>query len=135
MVSTVGGFLSGLGVLFIVFNMIRSLKRGAPAGRNPWNAATLEWATESPPVAHNFNRIPTVHSREPLWVEREPIEATVFAEPEPLHMPPPSYWPILMAAGIVGTLALFFAPVWWAPLIGLAWTAVCIINWAYEPIH
>ncbi|MGD8278106.1 MAG: cytochrome c oxidase subunit I [Gemmatimonadota bacterium] len=135
MVSTVGAFLSAVGVLFLVINMIRSLKKGEPAGRNPWNAATLEWATESPPVSHNFNRVPTVHSREPLWVEREQIESTVFAEPEAMHMPPPSYWPILMAVGVVGTFALFFAPMWWAPLIGLGWVGVCIINWAYEPIH
>jgi cytochrome c oxidase subunit 1 len=135
MISTIGGFLSGVGVLFLVANMIRSLRSGAPAGRNPWGAATLEWATESPPAAHNFNRVPTVHSREPLWVEREQIESTVFAAPEPMHMPPPSYWPILTGAGIVGTFMLFFAPVWWAPLIGLAWAAICIINWAYEPIH
>ncbi len=134
-VSTAGAFLSAVGVLFLVINMIRSLKKGEPAGRNPWNAATLEWATESPPVAHNFNRVPTVHSREPLWVEREQIETTVFAEPEPMHMPPPSYWPILTAVGVVATFALFFAPMWWAPLIGLGWVGVCIINWAYEPIH
>ena len=37
--------------------------------------ATLEWATTSPPAEHNFNRIPTVHTREPLWLEREQVEA------------------------------------------------------------
>ena len=40
-------------VIFIV-NFIVSLKRGEKAGRNPWNATTLEWITESPPPHGNF---------------------------------------------------------------------------------
>ena len=35
---------------------------GAPAGDNPWDAPTLEWATSSPPPAYNFARIPVVAS-------------------------------------------------------------------------
>ncbi len=135
MATTIGGFLSALGVLLIFINVARSLRRGEPAGRNPWGAATLEWATESPPVEHNFQRLPTVHSREPLWLEREQIEADAFGEPEPIHLPPPSYWPVLMALGIVGTFGLFLAPAGGAPLVGLAWVGVCWISWAYEPIH
>jgi hypothetical protein len=48
-------------------------------------------------------------------------------------MPPGSYWPILTAAGVVGTFILFMTGLWWTPLIGLTWTAVCVVNWAYEP--
>ncbi|MCI0436366.1 MAG: cytochrome c oxidase subunit I [Gemmatimonadetes bacterium] len=135
MATTIGGFLSAVGVLLIIINILRSLRRGEHAGRNPWDAATLEWSTESPPIEHNFQRLPTVHSREPLWLERQKIEADTFGAPEPVHLPPPSHWPILMALGIVGTFALFLAPVWWAPLIGLAWVGISWISWAYEPIH
>ena len=48
-------------------------------------------------------------------------------------MPPQSYWPIFTAFGSVLTFALFITGLWWAPLIGLAWTALGVINWAYEP--
>ena len=44
--------------------------RGAPAGANPWDAATLEWSVPSPPPAYNFAVIPTVRSRHPLWEAR-----------------------------------------------------------------
>ena len=37
------------GVFVFVFNLIRSRRHGPPAGPNPWNAGTLEWATTSPP--------------------------------------------------------------------------------------
>jgi hypothetical protein len=52
-----------------------------------------------------------------------------------MHMPPPSWWPIFTAFGVMLTLGLFLAPFWWAPLIGLAVTALGVINWGYEPVH
>ena len=42
------------------------LKNGRPAGDDPWEADTLEWATTSPPQPYNFARIPVVHSARPL---------------------------------------------------------------------
>ena len=51
-------------------NVWNSLKHGAPAGDNPWDAPTLEWATSSPPPPYNFAVIPTVASRHPLWEDR-----------------------------------------------------------------
>jgi cytochrome c oxidase subunit I+III len=60
-VILVAGFL----VFFI--DAIRSARRGPPAGDNPWNASTLEWATSSPPPPYNFARIPVVGGSNPLW--------------------------------------------------------------------
>ena len=134
MLSTAGVPIQALGVILLVANIIWSLKRGAIAGDNPWNAATLEWATTSPPAEHNFNQIPTVHSREPLWVEAAQIQATTLGPIEPhMHMPPNSYWPIFTAVGAVATFILFMTNIWWMPLLGLAWTTIGAINWAYEP--
>jgi cytochrome c oxidase subunit I len=135
MLATVGGFITAVGTLLTFINVFRSLKTGEKAPRNPWGAATLEWATESPPVEHNFQRIPTVHSREPLWLEREQIEKTAFGPAEAFHLPPPSYWPIFTAFGVVGTFALFLARIWWLPLIGVIWVGIGILNWAYEKTH
>jgi len=135
LMSSVGGAIQAIAILTFVANILWSLKRGAKAGPNPWNAPNLEWATTSPPPDHNFNRIPTVNTREPLWLERAQIEADTFGEIEPMHMPPPSWWPIFTAFGAVGTFGLFLTPFWWAPLIGLFVTALGAINWAFEPIH
>jgi cytochrome c oxidase subunit 1 len=132
-IATAGAGVQAIGLLVLVANIVYSRTRGAPAGHNPWDAATLEWATTSPPAEYNFARIPTVHSREPLWVEAEPVLAATLGEPEPMHMPANSYWPLFTAVGITLTLVLFMAPSWWEPLIGLAWTFVGALNWAYEP--
>jgi cytochrome c oxidase subunit 1/cytochrome c oxidase subunit I+III len=65
--STVGAFILGLSALLLVVNVLWSLQAGAVAGDNPWNAWTLEWATPSPPPAHNFEFVPPVRDRRPLW--------------------------------------------------------------------
>jgi cytochrome c oxidase subunit I len=67
MLSTIGGFLFAAAVAVFLFNIVRSLRRGRPAGSNPWNAWTLEWATTSPPPEVNFDLVPPVRSRRPLW--------------------------------------------------------------------
>ncbi len=60
-VSTVGSWFLGLGLLMVLGNMIWSLFKGKPAPGNPWGAATLEWThTTSPPDHHNFHRTPLV---------------------------------------------------------------------------
>ena len=46
--------------VFLV-NVVVSLRRGAIAGDNPWDAATLEWATSSPPPRYNFAEMPGRH--------------------------------------------------------------------------
>jgi len=67
MVSTIGAFVLGLSVIVFLANVVHSLRRGKVAGDNPWDAWTLEWATRSPPPTENFDRLPVVRSRRPLW--------------------------------------------------------------------
>jgi len=49
-----------------------ALRRGEPAGDDPWDAWTLEWATTSPPPPYNFAPAPVVESRRPLWDLKHP---------------------------------------------------------------
>lgn len=67
MVSTIGSFILGISAVVLLWNVYASLRWGRIAGDNPWNAWTLEWATTSPPPAENFNRLPAVNGRRPLW--------------------------------------------------------------------
>src|SRR6266513_218146 len=68
LVSTIGAYIIAISIAVFLFNFFHSivLKNGRPAGDDPWEADTLEWATTSPPQPYNFARIPVVHSARPL---------------------------------------------------------------------
>ena len=64
-----------LGMIAFVCNIVRTLRSGKAAGKDPWDAWTLEWTTTSPPPEYNFAEVPTVHSRRPLWDLKHPEDA------------------------------------------------------------
>jgi len=53
----------GAAQIVFLFNLAWSVRRGKPAGDNPWNAASLEWQTpETPPPHGNWGRdLPVVY--------------------------------------------------------------------------
>ncbi len=74
LISTIGSFILGVGILMTVVNLARSYKHGAIAGPDPWKGNTLEWFISSPPPVNNFDVIPRVRSVEPMRDIRRQIE-------------------------------------------------------------
>jgi cytochrome c oxidase subunit 1 len=60
MISTVGSWILVSGLLLMLWNLVRSIRHGEPAGDNPWGGTTLEWQTTSPPPLLNFATPPVV---------------------------------------------------------------------------
>ncbi len=133
-VSTIGAFVLFVAFLAFIWNLVKSLRRGEPAGANPWDAPTLEWAVPSPPPAYNFATIPTVYSRYPLWEEEALLEGSgeTAAPVHGIHMPRPSIYPataalglLLMATGLLSHLNVSF--------VGVAVFVASIYAWAFQP--
>jgi cytochrome c oxidase subunit 1 len=113
MLSTIGTLVLMLGTLFGLINLWKSWKSGERASSNPWGAPTIEWAIPSPPPEHNFDELPKITSRYPLWDLKGTViarETTVAEEAGHVQktakqlgivMPNPSIWPLITAAGVI----------------------------------
>ncbi|MBV9757267.1 MAG: cytochrome ubiquinol oxidase subunit I, partial [Alphaproteobacteria bacterium] len=147
-----GAFLLALGILLFLVNVLLSLRRGALAGPNPWDAPSLEWATPSPPP-YNFAVIPSVASRHPLWEKRlqenagetlldrgmaltdghETLGVTPMdSEPDIiLKMPEETYAPVLLAGCITVFFCALLARVWWLAAAAVAVGTAITLYWMW----
>jgi cytochrome c oxidase subunit I len=152
LITTVGAFLFAVGVLLLVINVVRSRMRGAPAGPNPWDGPTLEWATSSPPPPYNFAVIPTVGSRHPLWEKRleeggrsvldegptlEAEKTTLETSPldgqltDVLRMPEDTLYPVLHALAVMATFYGLLVRSTWLSVAGAVLVLALTIGWLW----
>jgi cytochrome c oxidase subunit 1 len=116
-VATVGAFIIALSVLVLIANVAKSTRAHrrdpVPVGPDPWDARSLEWMTASPTPVHNFDTAPTVTHLDEFWHRkyeedesgrvrrvRSSEEVAQKGDATDVHLPSPSYWPIVMAAGL-----------------------------------
>jgi cytochrome c oxidase subunit 1 len=153
LLSTIGTLVLMLGTLFGLINLWKSWKSGERASSNPWGAPTIEWAIPSPPPEHNFDELPKVTSRYPLWdlkgsvvthpttVEQEKGRVPLSAKQLGIPMPNPSILPLVTALGVI---AMFSGMLFTdsnmklavAIMIGgAAWWIAALYNWLLTPLE
>ncbi len=157
LLSTVGAFVIAASVLVFLANAAYSLRRGRVAGNDPWDGRTIEWTISSPPPEHNFNEIPLIESRDDyfyrkyaLTEDHRAVRVLQGADSESgkeegdgekvagnksrkhIHMPSPSYFPLVAALGLP---ILAFGVIYWVPLavLGGLISVVGLYGWALEP--
>jgi cytochrome c oxidase subunit I len=142
--ATIGAIIIALGGVIFLAIVFWSLRRGARSGNNPWDADSLEWAAASPPKNYNFEYLPVVTSRAPLWVpaeertfvtglrndRREVLVATLM-DAEPHHryvLPRDTIWPFITAVAVtIGFVGSVFNP--WYVITGSVLTGFALIGW------
>ncbi|GAA4811194.1 hypothetical protein GCM10023232_02940 [Sphingosinicella ginsenosidimutans] len=157
LVTTIGSFLFAIGVLLFIVNALKSLRSGAAAPANPWDAYGLEWLVSSPPPPYNFAVIPTIVSRYPLWEDRlgeapersnldeglildegkETLATTPLdAEPDRiLEMPEDTLVPLFLAiATTILFVGLLLKP-WPVVALGGLGAAACLVAWLWPSLH
>jgi cytochrome c oxidase subunit 1 len=151
LVSTIGSFTIAVAVAVFLVNVVLTRRKPMSAEADPWDARTLEWLTASPPPEHNFDEIPIVHALDEAWhrkyAETEgghvvPVPAGgagTLTEHEPvhgggqaIHMPSPSYFPLVASIGLlVLGFGLIFS--WWIAGLGVTVMLAGLFGWALEP--
>jgi cytochrome c oxidase subunit 1 len=128
LIETIGAFIIVAAMLIFLWNALKSLRQGEPAGEDPWDGQTLEWTTASPPAEYNFEKIPIVNSRRPFWDQKHPElshgEAIRYVE-EPVenlraHLGEDTAAPAVLALGLFIAAFGFVYLALWAILLGVA---------------
>ena len=140
-VATGGSVILALSIVVFAYNIVRSTMKGEEAGADPWDARTLEWSIPSPPPEYNFAQIPTVQGRDAFWMQkRQGVLAVPVAGgsedngAHSIHLPQPSYWPIVASIGLlIGGYGLIYHVA--VAAIGGAITLVSTYAWSFEPVN
>ncbi|HEX9890604.1 MAG TPA: cbb3-type cytochrome c oxidase subunit I, partial [Actinomycetota bacterium] len=150
LVSSIGAFIIAVSILVFMVNAVRSLAKGKAAEADPWDARTLEWTIPSPPPAHNFDEVPTVHARDELWhrkyaedTEGRPAPVVAGAQDHHqeehggghgIHLPLPSFWPLFAALGIplIGYGLMYH---WSLIVAGVVTLLTGLYGWMLEPLE
>ncbi|MHB1090367.1 MAG: cytochrome c oxidase subunit I [Ilumatobacteraceae bacterium] len=148
LVSSIGAFIIAAGVLLFLINVVHTARNGAVAPLDPWDARSLEWMTTNPPKEHNYDVIPTVHHLDEFFHRKYSEDANgvmiksmsaeeIMAEQERMadkhiHMPSPSYWPLVLAFGlpIIAYGVIFSIPL---AVFGSVVVLFAAFGWGLEP--
>ena len=157
-VVTIGAFIIAAGVAVFMYNWWRSRRHGEDSGLDPWDARTVEWTTPSPTPEYNFAVSPVISKLDHFWhlkydqddegraVRKEDADQVVaelqhvgLNPPEPIHLPNPSYFPLIMAAGfpLMFYGIIYHTTAWGKALIaiGAVISLAAVIGWAIEPVE
>ncbi|HEY5891285.1 MAG TPA: cbb3-type cytochrome c oxidase subunit I [Acidimicrobiia bacterium] len=158
LVVTIGAFIIALSIAVFMYNWWASKKRGQPSGLDPWDARTLEWTIPNPTPEYNFAVAPVVNQLDDFWHQkyghddegravRRPEADTLITyyeevglnPPVPIHLPAPSYFPIVMAAGLP---IIFYGVIYHESMVGKIAMVVgalislsALIGWGIEPLE
>jgi cytochrome c oxidase subunit 1 len=149
--ASVGAFILAIGVLMFLINVWHTHRKAPAAPLDPWDARTLEWMTSSPPKEHNFDSLPEVHALDEFFhrkyedigegdahdLRKVATAEEILGELEAhadhhIHMPSPSYWPMLVAL----TLPFIGFGIIYNHLIAVVaavFTVLSLFGWAMEP--
>jgi heme/copper-type cytochrome/quinol oxidase subunit 1 len=147
LLETIGAYLFAIGLVLMLWNVVKSRLWGTHAPPDPWSAASLEWLAASPPEHFNFAHIPIVGSREPLWdgavtdgpafddARLTPRTSTLDGRLEkPIEMPEENAWVLVLSLSLLLLFAGLLARLEALTIAGGIVSLVAMARWMW-PRH
>ncbi|MCH8309087.1 MAG: cytochrome c oxidase subunit I [Chloroflexi bacterium] len=150
LIATFGAYLLAVSMLIFVYNWVQSWRKGEKASGDPWDARTLEWSIASPPPEYNFDVIPNVTDRDEWWEEKQRRRVGIPVpvgggsgygqeEEHSIHLPQPSYWPIVVSIGLlIAAYGVVYNGVIFPFVLaaaGVLFGMIGVYAWALEPVN
>jgi len=111
--------LGGIVSTFVNFYVSIRDREQNRVGDDPWDARTLEWATQSPPAPYNFPESFRVNGREAFWqMKQQGFKWS--GHYTPIHMPKSTAMGVLIAAAalVFGFAMVWY--IWWLAILSFA---------------
>lgn len=110
LLSTIGAFTMGIGVLLFFVNIMKTHYKNEKVGPDPWDGRTLEWTVPSPSPEETFSPMPVVEEEDAFWyakVRGEKLKTTTEHRASPIAKR--SLIPLLIAfmLGLVGMCFIY----------------------------
>src|SRR5262245_2684795 len=131
--SSVGGFIMTIGFGLVVIDLLAQLRYGRRVRRDPWQAATLEWAMPIPPAPYAFASIPHVERRADDIAPR-PLALSLARGEGYLGFPRTGWQETLgvhMTSGVPEQLIVLARPTY-LPLLTAIATAVAVLTMLFK---
>ena len=146
---SIGSYILAIGIFLFVVNVWITTRKDERAPLDPWDARSYEWMTSNPPKPHNFDVIPTVSALDEYFhrkyaenpetgkLEKVATAEEIHAALEPeqgqqIHLPSPSYWPLVLAFGLpIIAYGIIFSLV--MAVAGGVVVLLGAFGWALEP--
>ena len=155
LISSIGSFIMAIGIATLLLDLLLHFRFGQPAGSNPWQADTLEWAMPLPPPPYNFISLPVVGDRHPLWAEPElperlargagglagiahgrretwGSELSSGAPHAIVHLPGNTWLPMILALTLAALCLALLARAYPIAMAATLAAAVMVFRWSWE---
>ncbi|MBB3772672.1 cytochrome c oxidase subunit I+III [Angulomicrobium tetraedrale] len=150
LLSSVGGFIMTIGFALAVIDLLAQIRFGRRVRRDPWKAATLEWAMPIPPAPYGFASLPHVETRADRlavgeiapalargegylgftrhgWQETLGVHMTTGAPEQLIVLPRATYLPLWTALATAAAVLSMLAKLYWLTALMAAVTIALFV--------
>ena len=133
MLSFIGALGLAVGFALIVYNIYYSTRyESRNISADPWDARSLEWATQSPVPAYNFAITPQANSIEAFWDAKKNGYELFKGDVQKIHMPSNSGVPFIMSCIFFVWGFSFVFSLWIPAIVATIGIFACMAHRSFE---